>query len=158
MFSQSSGCKKKENLLSVLPFEKHPMSSFEPLISVPDTYEASGIWSTPFDKLDNSGVISSNDDTTTIGFSSEGRILLTYVGCDGTIKSSETLDIPVQGEAVGFFEDADTLYAWIRSGEKNYLADMSSEGKEHIVNLPDTNGEGMKERWDAIAEKIASMK
>lgn len=141
MFSQSSGCKKKENLLSVLPFEKHPMSSFEPLISVPDTYEASGIWSTPFDKLDNSGVISSNDDMTTIGFSSEGRILLTYVGCDGTIKSSETLDIPVQGEAVGFFEDADTLYAWIRSGEKNYLADMSSEGKENIVNLPDTNGE-----------------
>ncbi len=29
---------------------------------------------------------------------------------------------------------------------------------ERFGFLPDTNGEGMKERWDAIAEKIASMK
>ncbi|MBO4650294.1 MAG: hypothetical protein J5653_03785 [Clostridiales bacterium] len=155
LISQSSGCKPKENLLCVLPFEKHPMSSFEPMVSVPDTYEASGIWSTPYEKLDNSGIISSDGDTTTIGFSSEGRILLTYVGNDGTIKNSDTLDLPIHGDPVSFFEDTDTLYAWIRSGEKNYLADMSSTGKDIIVSLPDTNGEtGSWYSWMDVLDHV----
>lgn len=129
------GCKAKPKKLSVLPLENHPVTSFDPLISLSEVYESSKEWDIPYDKLDNHGVISVGNECALVGYQCKDQIQLIELDMHGNAIESHILKLPVVGDPVAFFKDNDTLYTWIIAGESHYFLHIENYQAGDLILL-----------------------